>query len=130
MATRSFIAVKQGDLFKDIYCQNDGYLSYNGRMLLTYYNTLEKVLELLELGDISYLGEYLNHSKEAIDSKGLITFAYGRDRNEKGTHAKVHTDIKELRFDEYAYLFKDGVWYYRTWEQSEYVLLTLDMCKD
>ena len=56
MSTRSFIAKQIGDNeYLTVYCHNGGYLSYNGTLLADYYNTPEKVDELLKLGDLSYL---------------------------------------------------------------------------
>ena len=38
MSTRSSIAIKHGDRIKSIYCHSDGYLEYNGRVLLEHYS--------------------------------------------------------------------------------------------
>ena len=60
MATRSYIAMKTGEnTYKAVYCHYAGYLEYNGRMLLQYYNTQERVEKLLSLGCISSLHEKL-----------------------------------------------------------------------
>lgn len=57
MATRNTIAAVQPDgTIKQIYCQHDGYIERNGLYLKTYYNSLEKANELIDLGDISTLG--------------------------------------------------------------------------
>ena len=40
MSTRSFICVEQDDgSYKGVYCHSDGYLTYNGAMLLDHYNS-------------------------------------------------------------------------------------------
>ncbi len=58
MSTRSFIAKQiEKDAYLTVYCHNDGYLTYNGALLLDCYNTPEQVDELLKLGDLSYLAE-------------------------------------------------------------------------
>ena len=60
MSTRSYICVKQDDgSYKGVYCHWDGYLTYNGAMLIDHYNSLEKANEILALGDISSLKENL-----------------------------------------------------------------------
>lgn len=42
MSTHSYIGVIEEDgTLKYVYCHSDGYPSYLGRMLLTYYNTPE-----------------------------------------------------------------------------------------
>ena len=57
MSTRSVIALKTGDdKYKAIYCHSDGYLTFNGAMLLDHYSDKERLSNLLELGDISCLG--------------------------------------------------------------------------
>ena len=58
MSTRSRIAKLNDDgSIRVIYCHSDGYLSYNGRILLEHYTDPAKVDALLDLGDISSLGE-------------------------------------------------------------------------
>lgn len=124
MATRSYIAIKDGDIYKDIYCHNDGYLSYNGYILKNHYNTIERVNSLIELGDLSYLGQRLSKYDSHQYTDELITFAYGRDRGEEGTFAKVYTDESKLRIEEFTYLFKDGIWYWRTDKDTTFRELT------
>lgn len=61
MATRSLIGIlKEENLVDYVYCHWDGYPSHNGKILLENYTTEEKVLELLEKGDLSCLGEEIN----------------------------------------------------------------------
>ena len=58
MATRSAIAKLGKDgIIKAVYCHNDGYLEYNGKMLNEHYKDESKVDELLAHGDISSLNE-------------------------------------------------------------------------
>ncbi len=53
MATRSTIAVQHNDgTISQIYCHWDGYLEYNGKILLTHYSTLESVEDLVKYGDM------------------------------------------------------------------------------
>jgi hypothetical protein len=71
MATRSRIAIENQDGTVDsIYCHFDGYVDSVGKTLFEHYDQ-EKLERLLELGDISSLGE------STID-----TVAYCRDRGE------------------------------------------------
>ena len=83
MSTRSNIGIKRknGNV-EVVYCHNDGYLSYNGKMLLDNYQNLDKVNSLINLGDISSL-------KEDIES----TFFYGRDRKEEDTDKRVYNNL-------------------------------------
>ena len=60
MSTRSYICVKQDDgSYKGVYCHWDGYLTYNGAMLLDHYNNRERADALIALGDLSLLCEKL-----------------------------------------------------------------------
>lgn len=64
MATRSMIYKEQQDgTLKGIYCHWDGYLEYNGSILLEHYSDPDKLEKLLALGDISSLGEELETSE-------------------------------------------------------------------
>ena len=65
MSTRCLIAVINTDgTGQYIYCTSDGYPEWNGRLLLTYYPTKEKALEIMELGDLSALGRSLASESE------------------------------------------------------------------
>ena len=115
MSTRSLIAKQIGeDEYLTIYCHSDGYLTYNGAMLLDHYNTPEKVDALLELGDISSLRERLepeqNETHSFENPLEDVTIAYRRDRGEKNTEAEKYT-LKKLDNPEgwhaYVYIFTD-----------------------
>ena len=120
MSTRSYIAMKTGEnTYKAVYCHYNGYLSYNGVMLLENYNTADRVEQLLSLGNISSLREKIEpapeskHCFETPDDD--VTIFYGRDRGEKGQEAFTCTE-KELKdptsWIEYIYVFDGGKWYY------------------
>ena len=105
MATRSRIAIENQDgTVTSIYCHFDGYLRGVGKTLFEHYDR-EKTEKLIELGDISVLGE-----------STLDTIAYHRDRNED-LNFKTFPNVPDL-FDygfesgiEYIYcLTKDGIW--------------------
>ena len=99
MGTRSSIAIKTEDGIKAIYCHWDGYVDHNGRLLKEFYNTTDKVKELIALGDLSTLGSMIGQ-KHDFDSKygpepeldltGNWCLAYGRDRGETGTEAQIN----------------------------------------
>lgn len=102
MSTRSRIGILNEDGSVDsIYCHHDGYLSYNGNLLLHYYNTEDKIRELLRLCDISGLEKTIEKTKAE---------AY----NENGENTKVRHSANEAEFykigEEYNYLFKNGKW--------------------
>ena len=81
----------------------------------------KKVESLLKLGDLSLLGININpdpakpHSFEFEERQDGVCVAYGRDRGESNTQAKVLT-LKEMfneTWIEYFYIFtNDGKWKY------------------
>ena len=112
MATRSNICIKRKDgSIESIYCHWDGYLEYNGRILLEHYNGIEKINNLLNLGDISSLGNNLDS-----------TDAYGRDNGEIGTEKAVYKNLEDYLNNvdyldiEYIYMFDElkNEWLYST----------------
>lgn len=121
MSTRSFICVEQDNgSYKGVYCHSDGYLTYNGAMLLDHYNSRERADALIALGNLSLLCEKLYpdperpHSFDYDSRQEDVTVAYGRDRGEKKTEARVITleDAKES-WCEYMYVYtKENKWQY------------------
>jgi hypothetical protein len=105
MSTRSRIAIeKESGIVNSIYCHFDGYISGVGKTLFNHYDK-EKLQKLIELGDISSLGESI-----------IDTVAYCRDRGEDlnfTTFPNVE-DLFDYGFEsgiEYVYcLTKDGIW--------------------
>ncbi len=131
MSTRSFIARQIGeDQYRTVYCHSDGYLTYNGAMLLDHYNTPEKVDELLALGDLSVLNEKLYpipnkpHGFDYDKRQEGVTVAYGRDRGAEKTQARTLT-LAELddpnNWTAYVYIFtQDNAWkYFRAGHSTE-----------
>ena len=128
MATRSVIAKLDNSLnfpVQAIYCHNDGYLEYNGRLLNTHYTNEDKVNKLLVEGDTSSLGREIGIKTDFNSScfnKG-DNFAYQckfyhRDRGEKNkqaTQLKDESALLEFAFEqcdaEVVYMFAYGAWY-------------------
>jgi hypothetical protein len=64
MSTRSNIGILNVDgSVEVVYCHSDGYLDYNGRVLLENYHTYDEAMELIENGAMSSLGECLDSCK-------------------------------------------------------------------
>lgn len=123
MSTRSYIASL--DSHRAIYCHWDGYPSHMLPLLEEFYNTPEKVEELIDLGSLSYLDERVkpNKGEEHSFQKPAdgVTVAYHRDRGEdwKNTSPEEWSTLTELlnslkeSWVEYLYVFADGVWFVR-----------------
>ena len=128
MATRSAIGFVEYDgTITGVYCHWDGYLEGVGATLLKHYNDTYKVLDLLELGDISSLGEEIGDkhpfsyhgtdlSGEQYDQLyGRMTTAYSRDRGEN-CPAKDFHNAKAFRSHygdcDYFYLYDGKEWSY------------------
>ena len=108
-----------------IYSHSDGYPSGVGKMLLDYYNTPDRIVRLMMLGDISCMGaepvdcpamwDYQSPIYEVQSSlpEWNVCRTY-KGRGETGCDAKLSDSVKEMiekLGEEYCYLFKDGQWY-------------------
>ena len=137
MSTRSAIGVMHGDKCKAIYCHSDGYLSYNGKVLLANYDS-SKANQLVAMGDMSVLGKTIG---EKIDFNDRMVYEgdniatqcrfYGRDRGETGIEFSTFFNDQELfgGIDaEYFYVMKDGVWFVS--EGAEWTLLSEALTKE
>ena len=121
MSTRSYIVRENSDeTYTGIYCHCDGYLTYNGAMLLDHYATKDRVDRLLSYGHLSVLDEKIEPDPSRVHTfderqPGVCVF-YGRDRGEKFQQA-LKVDLTEIDKPEswvdYCYVFgKDGIWRY------------------
>ena len=114
MSTRSRIGILNPDgSTRTIYCHSDGYPEHQLPILTQHYSSIEKVEELLNLGDISSLGERIAPNLEEEHTfknrvKG-VTVAYHRDRGEPMTAALRHENIHALKKSDWSidwfYLF-------------------------
>jgi hypothetical protein len=117
MGTRSTIALEFADgTVHQVYCHWDGYLDHNGKILAEHYSDPFKLRQLMDLGDMSSLGERIGtqHAFERAPA-GECTF-YKRDRNEDGCKSKKFIDYEDYvdnhQYEEYEYILrKDGKWY-------------------
>ena len=127
MGTRSRIGVMHGDKCKSVYCHWDGYLDFNGRILLEHYDSA-KANQLVAMGDLSSLRPEIGvkHPFSSLDPEAgsdyeqhygnMCTF-YGRDRGETNSTWQVAHTFEEFLEQakgstaEFYYVMKDGVWY-------------------
>lgn len=108
MATRSNIGIlNQDGTVSYIYCHFDGYLEHNGAILNEHYTTEGKVRMLMELGDLSVLGENIGEKQDFENRVKGTCLAYGRDRGESNTEAKTidYFEYTKGDLEEYIYLF-------------------------
>lgn len=123
MSTRSYICKENDDgTYTGVYCHSDGYLTYNGAMLLDHYNSRERVEKLIGLGCLSCLLPKLEpdstkpHGFDYDIRQDDVCVFYGRDRGEDGQEAR---EVKLEDIDapdswiEYCYVYgKDNKWRY------------------
>jgi hypothetical protein len=116
MATRSHIGLRNLDGTVDyIYCHYDGYPHYNGKILAEHYQNIDKVRQLLDLGDLSILSEEIGEKQDFNDRNThneKWCLAYGRDRNEPNT-SKRNVYFNDLLKDDnvdYLYVFDGDYW--------------------
>jgi hypothetical protein len=98
MSTRSRIGIQNQDgSVNSIYCHFDGYPEGVGSTLQEHYSDRDKLQKLIELGDISSLGDDL-----------LTTIAYHRDRGEDYFPSRRNESLelfKKSDFEEYGYVY-------------------------
>jgi len=137
MATRGNIGILNSDgSITGIYVHFDAYPAYVGKTLLNCYTDTDIVNKLIDLGDLSSLGEDLyatGHTwKSPIEG---VCVAYGRDRGDKGVESRVFKSIEQYNRNadnsgvNYQYLFEDGMWMYRKTHKGDWERLTAEVCK-
>ena len=126
MSTNAGIHYVKGNRLYSICVHYDGKLDYVGKKLHTHYRDEKKVQRLINLGDISILGERVEpigeHSFEKAE-KGT-TVAYHRDRGEplnkdtrvidEGETLDLLIYISDLYYyvHNYVYVEHESTWYY------------------
>lgn len=138
MATRSVIGMVNDDkTITSIYCHYDGYPEYVGKLLLNHYNNVGIINELMDLGDLSSLGENVNPSgpHSFRNPERGVCIAYKRDRGEKNVDGEIYEDLgafEDAMGDygcDYQYLFEGGKWMYRAGCNGKWMDLTPEVCK-
>lgn len=117
MATRSRIGyVRDDGNVESVYCHSDGYLAWNGRILLEHYRDLEKVKSLVALGYLSSLAENVEDCTHINEDEPLVC-------------SKSEYDTLD-GWEEFYYLFDNGVWKVRQAYKGNCTLpFTLAECK-
>lgn len=90
--------------YMGIYHHWDGYPSGVGLTLINEYKDREKIINLLSGGDASII----------IDN----VIQYHSWRNENWEHVKPKFVDKIIDDEDYLYLFKNGKWYFKSWNSK------------
>ena len=115
MSTNSTIAFENedGTVFQ-ISCHWDGYIEHNGRLLYEHWQDPVKILQLMQLGDLSSLGKEIGRQQNFSNRNNDWCLAYGRDRNESDVGARNFENFDQYTmycdFAEYNYVFRKGRW--------------------
>jgi hypothetical protein len=109
MATRSRLGLQLADgSILSVYHHYDGYPEWLGRILNTHYNTYDKVVELIDGGDMSSCWTESRWDNSADGSYGPEYYS-GRGED---CPPRYDENLKEYlsEGEEYAYLFKNDEW--------------------
>ena len=123
MATRSVIGIiNEDNTVNSVYCHYDGYPEHTGYFLKKFFDTTEKVNNLISNGDISSLVSSQNWNREkhpTINGKQVYKTLWYIDRPENWESIKPQKHKGILEFfqrdccDEFKYLFlPSGNWNY------------------
>ena len=114
MSTRSRIGiVRDNGKIEHIYCHSDGYPAWNGKILENHYQDIDKINQLIALGDISSLDAEIGEKHNFNDLDKNWVRSYGRDRGETcvasifSENKKEYIRVAENSWAEYLYLFQD-----------------------
>ena len=89
-----------------VYCHWDGYPSFNGRVLREFYDTKEKVEQLINGGNISSLHTNAGWKNETLPEVGPLYYT-SRGESIDDNEPRVDENIVDFLNDgeEYAYIF-------------------------
>lgn len=152
MSTCANIAINEGNKLTYIYSHWDGYLDGVGAILFEHYQDEDKIKKLMELGDISSLGENLEapevvkkygfdyyiedafkaldpEEQERLSKEGTDwsnTIAYKRDRGEKGVDKRVDTEEKALDKKIYNLMSHSWVEYFYVYDNGKWYYMSFN----
>ena len=123
MATRSMIGIVEDDgTVTAIYCHWDGYPEHNGLLLRKYWDDVYLIEQLMQLGNLSYLGKEIGEKQDfdqPTDRNWCL--AYGRDRSESEAGVYFYDSSDDYvskaaatTCADYIYLFQNDMW--RCWD--------------
>lgn len=125
MATRSFIALKHSDdTFSGVYCHWDGYPEHNGKVLRDEYTDRNKIVDLLDGGDISSLKTDHDWDRNPMPA-GVLYYA---DRGEQHDvqHFQSVVDLEDTARGmgcEYLYVYDESKWICEDLNKTDFIPL-------
>ena len=127
MGTRSRIGIQlKDDSILSVYCHYDGYPSFNGKVLREFYNTKEKVSQLINGGNMSCTWTNAGWNNETLPEMGPLHYTMRGESIESNAPelSKDHGEYLKMSAnadEEYSYLFADGEWICyntRSWDDA------------
>lgn len=134
MSMRSYIAKRVGeDQYLTIFCHYNGYPDDNGEILVKYYNTPDRLDQLLALGDLHSLGKRIapdpNYPHNSTHPQKGVTIAYQRDEGMTNCGAVIMSldELNDWLSDgvEYSFVYDQGNWLYFPIGEAEYGMRNL-----
>jgi hypothetical protein len=120
MATRSRIGLQlSDDSIVSVYCHYDGYPAHNGRVLRTHYDTIEKVRELIDGGDMSCTWTNAGWNNETLPETGALYYS-ARGEDCPPRHDETMTEFFN-NGEEFGYIYQNGEWFCydtKTWSDT------------
>ena len=108
MGTRSRIGIQlKNNSIVSVYCHWDGYPEFNGRILRDHYDTVEKVRDLIDGGNISALHTNAGWSNETLPEVGPLYYTSRGESIEDNAprYDDIFDFLKKENNEEYAYIF-------------------------
>ena len=109
MGTRSRIGIQlQDNSVLSVYCHYDGYPKFNGRVLRDNYDTVEKVRNLIDGGDMSCTWTNAGWNNETLPESGPLHYtARGEslESNAPRYDESIFDFLDKKNNEEYAYIW-------------------------
>lgn len=137
MSTRGNIAIKENDVYTYIYNHHDSYLDGVGITLYKHYKDVEKVKQLIALGDLSSVGvtveeggsiSYEDSLNKPLDERGTVAYFRDGNRWESSFSYEEWEDVKpfltyninDVLGNDFTYIFnvEENCWYAGYWKDN------------
>ena len=117
MGTRSRIGIQlQDNSVLSVYCHYDGYPEFNGRVLRDNYDTIEKVRNLIDGGDMSCTWTNAGWNNETLPESGPLYYT-SRGESIEDNEPRLYKDLNEFMCAadhnygaEYTYHYTSAGW--------------------